>query len=185
MEDSRMEYPDLWSRARAFFIDELILLPLMILSVCLIGKSREIVIPVFLIDSLGFCIYNIYFHSRCGQTPGKMFAGIKVVLVDGSQITRKEAFLRYSVYLFFAALTSIAWILAFLTISEDILQSIDWIDRTKMVRYALPQWWHSVCLGSILWGLGEVIFVLFNEKKRALHDLLAGTVVVRSLRETK
>ena len=175
-----MEYPGFWSRARAFLIDELILLPLMVLPVWLIGRSREIAIPVFVLDSLGFCIYNIYFHGRCGQTPGKIFAGIKVVLLDGSQITGKEVFFRYSVYLFFAALTSIAWILALLTISEDVLQSVDWIDRTKLVRYALPQWWHSVYLGSILWGLGEVIFVLFNEKKRALHDLLAGTVVVRS-----
>ena len=33
---------------------------------------------------------------------------------------------------------------------------------------------------SIIWALLEVISMLFNEKSRAIHDLIAGTVVVHS-----
>lgn len=39
----------------------------------------------------------------------------------------------------------------------------------------------SKCEFSIywIWTWSEVVFLLFNERKRALHDLIADTVVIQ------
>jgi hypothetical protein len=50
----------------------------------------------------------------------------------------------------------------------------------KMTRLdeATPSW-HSVTDGLYwAWIASELVVLLFNEKRRALHDFIAGTVVI-------
>ena len=46
--------------------------------------------------------------------------------------------------------------------------------------------WEAVVLGwiCIAWDTLELITMMFNDKWRALHDLIAGTVVVEESGET-
>ncbi|MFO5441262.1 MAG: RDD family protein, partial [Dolichospermum sp.] len=37
----------------------------------------------------------------------------------------------------------------------------------------------KILLTFLTFGLGDVIFILFNQKNRSLHDILAGTVVIK------
>lgn len=77
-------------------------------------------------------IYFTIFVGSCGQTPGKMLFRLKVVRVDGQEITYGKAFLR-----------SLYWILSLL-----------------------------------LFGLG-FLMIAWTRQKRAIHDMLAGTSVIR------
>jgi uncharacterized RDD family membrane protein YckC len=56
---------------------------LLIMQICLVGFG--IIVNIF---------YNAFFLSRCGATPGKMVAKIKVVTTDGELLSFKAALVR-------------------------------------------------------------------------------------------
>lgn len=76
--------------------------------------------------------YFTLFIGSCGQTPGKMLCRLKVIRLDGLEMTYGRAWLRAQ-----------GWMLSFL-----------------------------------LFGLGFLL-IPCSRHKRALHDILAGTVVIR------
>lgn len=58
--------------------------------------------------------FQIYFLTRYhGQTPGKMLLDIRVVKVDGSPLTRKDAFIRYVGYALNWLGLGVGWLWAF------------------------------------------------------------------------
>jgi len=85
----------------------------------------------FIVVASGFSYFTL-FVGACGQTPGKMLFGLKIVPADGGAMTYRRAFLR-----------SLCWVLSLLLFS----------------------------LGFLMIGV--------SRHKRGLHDLLAGTCVVR------
>jgi len=59
-----------------------------------IGSLVELAIPYFLVlFALGFGYFTL-FHYLTGQTPGKMFFGLRVEALDGTPIGFSQAFLR-------------------------------------------------------------------------------------------
>ena len=105
--------------------------------------------------SLSPYIYSIAFHAIFGKTIGKMFSGIKVVKnTDETKISVTQAFLR------------------------------DCIPFILVVIYAIPalsSFYIIILLTSIiniLWPVLEIVTTLTNKKRRALHDFIAGTVVI-------
>jgi uncharacterized RDD family membrane protein YckC len=77
-------------------------------------------------------VYFTIFVGSCGQTPGKMLFRLKIIRVDGQEMTYGRALLR-----------SLCWMLSLL-----------------------------------LFGLG-FLMIAFTRQKHALHDMLAGTFVIR------
>ena len=84
------------------------------------------------IVSLSGVVYFTLFVGSCGQTPGKMLCRLKVIRVNGQEITYGRALLR-----------SQTWMLSLLPV-----------------------------------GLG-FLMIACTRQKRALHDILAGTSVIR------
>ena len=105
-----MIYAGFWKRFYAFWIDFIVLLPFWFLFLFLDGLSKDVAIIVAILSPVIYWFYNIYFHGKWGATLGKMALKIKVVKEkDGSNITFREAFLRFSVDLVFAIIR-IRWI---------------------------------------------------------------------------
>lgn len=124
-----------------------------------------------------FYAYEIYFHGRWGQTPGKKSQGIKVVALNGTLITWKQAFLRSSVGLGLGVLSAISTLVALFRMTDEEFSSLSWIDLS--VRQAeLSPYINEIIIASYIWFASEVVILLFNRKKRALHDFIAGTIVV-------
>src|SRR5688572_8653044 len=90
-----MIYAGFWRRLGGILIDGLLLGGLGFPWIHFDSRSVA-VIYMFLASILGW-IYQIYFHARWGQTIGKMAMGIKVVSLDASPITLRQAVLRSSV----------------------------------------------------------------------------------------
>jgi len=65
-----------------------------------------------------YAAYTIYCHGRFGQTLGKHFMGIRVVLTTGERIDWREAWLRSSVDVMLALLGIIASFVALSTIAD-------------------------------------------------------------------
>ena len=58
--------------------------------------------------------FQVYFLARHhGQTPGKMLLDIRVVKVDGSPLTRTDAFIRYLGYAINGLSLGLGWLWAF------------------------------------------------------------------------
>jgi uncharacterized RDD family membrane protein YckC len=53
------------------------------------------------------------------------------------------------------------------------------MERAQMVMAHAPAWYVTFSILQQVWMWSEVVVVLFNKRKRALHDFIAGTVVIQ------
>ena len=174
-----MQYAGFWLRLGAALIDFVVLVPFMFLYYYLRSISWTTAVVIQIPYFLLWPVYNIYFLGRWGQTIGKMAMRIKVVSLDGSQIGYKQAFLRHIVDFFFAIITKLSLIVALFSISATTLESLGWQECNKVLYDATPSWGFWAQHASIAWIYSEMVVLLFNKKKRAIHDFIAGTVVIR------
>ncbi|HEV8245428.1 MAG TPA: RDD family protein, partial [Polyangiaceae bacterium] len=123
---------------------------------------------------------HVVFHALFGQTLGKMAAGIRVVRVSGERIGWREASFRSSVDIGFGVLGAIVTGQALLH-----FPAAEWsassLENSKRLLELQPPWARLEPYVSSLWYWSELFVLLTNRRRRALHDFIAGTVVVRSV----
>jgi uncharacterized RDD family membrane protein YckC len=108
-------------------------------------------------------IYYIFMHYRFGQTVGKMAARVKVLDDSENPINFGQAIIRS-----LPQLLAPMFAVSFSTAGEP-------PDGDS------GGFWASMIYGlTALFSVANVIVCLANEKRRALHDFIAGTIVVRT-----
>ncbi|MDP2896361.1 MAG: RDD family protein [bacterium] len=122
-----------------------------------------------------FWLHSVLMHWRYGGTLGKLFCDIRVIdHYSGARLTLWQAFVRDSVYVAITVL-----LFAFGTLVEllDLSPEGRWPPRPAPPLYVALKW----TFGSIFWSwlLAEVTVALLNKQRRAVHDLIARTVVIR------
>lgn len=165
LEKGRFEYKysTLFPRIAAMLLDGYLIVPFRWIEALVLekltGSLLEFFIWFVMVDML---LYSILFHSLFGQTIGKKLVGIKVVnFKDETKISYKQAIIRdlfpllVMSYLFFTGYSS----------------------KVDVFDINIPLIVTSV---YFLWYVVEVITMLFNKKRRALHDYLAGTISIRN-----
>lgn len=166
-------------RIGASILDFLILLPYTFLIIYLNGLSKDFYYLTIVIG-LGFHLwFNIYLVKRYGGTPGKLISGIKIIKIDGEELTYKEAVLRQIVELFLLVFISIATIYSLPMVDEEHYQSLNWLKKQEYLYSLIPILFKIHVWVSNIWVYSELIVLLFNKRKRALHDFIAGTVIVK------
>jgi uncharacterized RDD family membrane protein YckC len=173
-----MTYAGFWKRFGANSADGLIFLLVGALYVALGSFSRPLALALVVPVALLYPVYAIYFHARSGQTPGKMLAGIRVVKVSGEAISWRNATLRSSVDVGPGVLHAISSMVALLSLPEAEYLRVGWMERQQRLGELAPVQLGWVPAASMMWVASEVIVLLFNKKRRALHDYIAGTVVL-------
>lgn len=173
-----VRYAGFGPRLGAGLVDLLVLLPLVGLTIWLIGVSWGAAAASLVLSSVAFVAYNVGMHGAFGHTVGKRVVGIQVRQEDGRRITWGQAWMRSSVDIGFAVLSTAASLLALQLLPAVLWESMGLWELLKVLDEAEPGWTGTVELLSQLWVWSEVLVVLFNERKRALHDFIAGTVVV-------
>ena len=63
-------------------------------------------------------------------------------------------------------------------IADPGFQSLGLKERNQLLRQLAPPWYGTVEVFEQAWVWSEFIVMLTNRKRRALHDFIAGTVVV-------
>ena len=130
---------------------------------------------------LGFVFYRFY-HIGCvalwGQTPGKMAARIKVVRMDGSPAGLRRAFLRNSVETLLTTVVLVLELIAMTKVVPAEFAAADLSKRPDLVDAFVPQTATYVAWATQAFVLSEFVVLFLNKKKRAIHDFIAGTVVV-------
>lgn len=122
--------------------------------------NSQILLPITLFSPV---LYSILFHGFTGQTIGKMIIGIKVF--DKSETIKNsfgQAVLRDIVPL---GAMLVFYILSILGLTND----------SSALTFSSLFLFYII----VIWSLLEIITLLFNEKQRALHDYIAGTVVLK------
>ena len=176
-----MKYAGFRVRFGAVIVDLLVFIPFIVIYFWLEGESKQLALAYSIPYSLLYAGYNIYFHGRFGQTLGKMALGIKVVRLDGMAMLYREAFLRHAVDLFLGILMTAASIIAYLSVSDAEYSAASGFLSHAILRQDHEPFWHNyVTILMQAWCWSELIVLLSNEKKRAIHDFIAGTVVIQN-----
>jgi uncharacterized RDD family membrane protein YckC len=182
MAATPLQYAGFWRRFFAYWIDVLVFLPAVGLTYALGELSRMFYLYWFVPGLVVGLLFHVYLVKRYGGTPGKLVLKTRVALVDGSSITTKAAMVRYSVLFVLSALSSLALLMSTLTMTDELYFSLGYLARSQKMIEMAPSWYFPVSVLVQVWVWGEFVTMLFNKKRRALHDYMAGTVVVRSVR---
>ena len=121
--------------------------------------------------------YSVWMHWKYGQTVGKMIAGIKVVdKSETKSITLLQAALRDGFYILAATVSLI--IIGFPLKQENaiVFEDTAYLLQTQETTY---YWQQLNDYAGTVWVIIELLTMLFNDKRRALHDYMAATVVIR------
>lgn len=176
-----MEYAGFWRRFGAFWIDSIIFLPV-IAFVYFVGETSRLFNLYWFIPGL---LIGVWFHvhlvNRYGGTPGKLLVKAKIAMIDGSPVTIKAAALRYSVLFVLSVLSSVAILMSTLAMTDDLYFSLGYLARSQKLVEMAPPWYSMVIILTQIWIWGEFFTMLFNKKRRAVHDFIAGTVVIKSM----
>jgi uncharacterized RDD family membrane protein YckC len=121
-----VQYGGFWIRFLAVFIDGLIIgavaIPLFLIVGFSAGLFRPFNIdnppalaPIFLVELLImalFLVYQVWFVTRKGGTPGKLAVGLRIITPDGRNLTTGRAVGRYFAYILSGLTFYIGYIIA-------------------------------------------------------------------------
>jgi uncharacterized RDD family membrane protein YckC len=164
-------YRTFWPRLLAGFIDGLIFLPVSFLDRYLSSPARgsSVLIGWAIFSYSAYWLYSVLLHARFGQTVGKMLTSVKVMNVSETATpSLKQAFLRDVGYIGIDILTLAYFIYLVLAQKYSIGQ--------QQLEDGLPG--TILSIAGAVWFFLEIATMLTNEKRRAFHDYIAGTVVV-------
>ena len=180
VNDEVLNYAGFWKRVLAFLIDfGIYAVPLVILNNWLISYTRYYGLYFLLVAFPFIYWYQVLLVAAYGCTPGKYLLKLRIAKLDGANITFKEAHRRYVVYLLFSIASSIAIILAATHVSDAEYFSLDYAGRIALISNHQPSWSNLIDILMLLWMFAAFFSMLSNKQRRALHDFLAGTVVLQ------
>ena len=174
-----LKHATFWPRLLAGVVDACVFWPVGLVFSNLMARGYPLAVMIVLmpLPSVIWWLYNIGLHARGGQTLGKMACRVRVVdaatgnPITAGQAARREALpgvvsllcLGYAAYLLRVMAAADAS-----EVSPD--ESISQVIRLVVVVAVLP----------VAWCFLELLTMLVNPRHRALPDLLAGTLVIRT-----
>lgn len=174
-----MTYAGFWQRFGAYWIDVLCFVPIMGISFWGAEQDRLFQAYYFIPGIVIGLLFHVYLVRVYGGTPGKLLLNVKIVQIDGTPVGYKHAVLRYSVLFFLSVLVSLAMLLVTLNMSDEQYFSMGFQERALYMQANMPSWYGPVSILMNVWIWSEFLILLTNKKRRALHDFIAGTVVIR------
>jgi uncharacterized RDD family membrane protein YckC len=173
-----MKYASFWQRFAANWIDLfVVLIPLIALG-WLGSLSKTLAMVCIIPYCLLFWCYTWQLHARTGQTVGKRGMNIRVVRVDGTRIGQVDSFRRSSVDLALALISLTVVLMGLATVPAAEFSRLGWAQQQQQIQHAYPVFNRWLFFLSQAWVWSEVIVMLFNRRRRAIHDFIGGTVVL-------
>ena len=172
-------YGGFWVRLGAFFIDGIIWSPVFALTLWMNNHFRLFQVYWWPFGAALGIFYWVYLVKRFGGTPGKLILGLRIAKVDGSPAGYKEAILRYFPDFIYSVLWFAALVIALSQMSDAEYASLPHRERLQHIKALKPGWAFAAQIMFQVWMWSEFVVLLTNKKKRALHDFIAGTVVLR------
>lgn len=171
-------YAGFGPRLASILLDAIILMPIIWVILYLNSSSKEMFFYTIIPNMILNLWYNIYLPKKYGGTPGKLIMGMKILKLDGKDIGWKESFLRHSIVLALTIFNIIVMTDAILKANQETYVNLSWIQQSQYLTSLSPVLFTVYLWLSNIWTWSELIVLLTNPRKRALHDYVAGTVIV-------
>ena len=168
------KYRTFWRRVGANMIDGFVFMPLGFFAPFVMRSESLFIIIVWnQINLWSQIIYRVLFHGYKGQTLGKMACQVKVFNLSFRNITMKQAILRDIVPILSNVVFCTYMVLNF---NKYTL----FLSNKSPDLSSIPKWIYLIGIMGLLWSITEVITMLTNSKRRAIHDYIAGTIVAKT-----
>lgn len=154
-------------RFGAAVIDGIIFTPLLFADLWVLNQTDNvwIVFAWTVFNATLYYLYSIFFHYRFGRTVGKWIVGIKVLDISESKLLNfKQSVLRDSLYV-------LIQLIGFIYFLYRVAQTGD-------IDIIIMDYRNFIDYSFLCWMAVELLSMLTNEKRRAVHDWLAGSVVI-------
>jgi uncharacterized RDD family membrane protein YckC len=178
-EADMMEYGGFWRRVGAVILDALIMSPLGIALMIGLNYTHRAHLYYALPGILVYLFFHIYLVRRFGGTPGKRILGMRITMTDGSPITLNAAFMRCAPLLALNIASTVASVITSLNIGEAGFAGMNYFEKMEAMSKSAPAWNTAIVWIMQAWWIVGAITLAANQRKRAVHDFLAGTVVLR------
>ena len=161
------KYNTFGKRFWAGMIDALVFIPIEILDSVLGDPNDPTQYMIYQTSYIVlYTLYVVIGHGQYGQTLGKKAMGLKVLDISETKlIGYGRAFLRESIWFFFSASVIIYMLISMNREMGITPQEI----MNSEFNFYFP----------LAWFVIEIFTTLTNKKYRALHDYIAGSVVIR------
>jgi uncharacterized RDD family membrane protein YckC len=154
-------------RLWAAIVDSIVFLPLLLVDKWLYNtnQNQSISTTWLIFTSLVPIFYSIFLHYKYGYTIGKWVAKVKVLDVSETRTISLWQSIRRDIVLLLVQVISLVYILMYFHADNQGSFVTDYVDFTGAPLF--------------IWTLAELISMLTNEKRRAIHDFIAKSIVVR------
>jgi uncharacterized RDD family membrane protein YckC len=181
IEDVRV-YSDFWYRFAALAIDSVLSIAVSALIVSALRPAMPDFVFSLLFGTTWLLVVSAYCVVRFGGSPGKLLLKLRIVTMDGEPLTYRHALLRVlpDYVLTTASVLMVAWAIS--QVDGAAFEGLSSRARSELVTATIPVWilW-PIRLSQCAWGLGDIAVFVDSHERRALHDLIAGTVVVHKI----
>jgi uncharacterized RDD family membrane protein YckC len=178
-EPDMMEYGGFWRRVGALILDAIILAPLGIALFVGLNFTHYAYVYYSVPSLVIYLFYNVYLVRRFGGTPGKRIIRMRITMTDGSPVTLKAAVVRYMPMFLFGVVSAVATIITALNLDDTGFESLNYLEKMQAVDANSPAWNMAFTWIMWAWMIVGAITLAASARKRAVHDFLAGTVVLR------
>jgi uncharacterized RDD family membrane protein YckC len=176
--DVSLPYASFWRRLGAGTVD-LIVLAFFVTAfgkVAALSKDTAyVLLPVLWATTAS---YTVVMHARYGATWGKMLCGIRVIHTDGRSLGWSGAFARSAVDLVFTVYWLSLVVPATFALPPESFRGQSWGSLFHTIKQDFPASYDIADWAMVIWAWSEFLTMLLNKNRRAIHDFIAGTVVV-------
>jgi uncharacterized RDD family membrane protein YckC len=165
-----MKYATFWLRCVARVTDNIVLSPVAMIGWFAFRASTtsDLRVACIVVLSCAGLLYQILMHGTLGQTLGKMACGVIVRDISERPLSMRQAVLRDIIGIILLPLS--LWIYVPLMLR----------DGNALVPFDIPFPGRLLSYVSIGWTVADGLTILTNAKRRALHDFIARSVVIRT-----
>ncbi|MEL6867385.1 MAG: RDD family protein [Bacteroidota bacterium] len=177
-------YAGFWVRFAANILDAIFLSPITFLFIYLASQGVLLYSIGYILGFVFSLWWGVYLVRHHGGSPGKLVMGLKIIRIDGMEVGWQAAILRSIVGLVFSLwdLLCVLFILVFL-VDVAHFSELPFSAKQAYVQSFYPGLHEVITWISVIWAISELVVLLLNERKRALHDYIGGTVVIRKIYE--
>ncbi|SCX89788.1 RDD family protein [Desulfoluna spongiiphila] len=173
-----MHYAGFWKRLGAHMLDCLILIPFSVFILWVSSHSKTLQLVMLIPHTAMYAAYMIVMNAKYGGSLGKLMVGIRVRRTDGENIHWKEAILRHSIDALLGMSLAMVQVYTLFHITDPSYEGLTWFKKNVYLNRMVPSLYGWINGVYQVWIWGEFLTMLLNQRKRALHDFIAGTVVI-------
>jgi uncharacterized RDD family membrane protein YckC len=176
---SWVEYGKFWRRVGARLFDSLLFSPIIVASFfAAVLINPWLYLPIEFFATILFLAYLVVCHAWFGASIGKRLFWISVRRPDLEPIGWKEAMKRNAIDFAMLFVWGLGRFIAMFSMPHYAIVKADLVAVDALMRIYVKQPFKILEFAYLVWIVADTVVMAFHPRNRALHDLLADSVVV-------